>query len=145
MSCGSRTEILSDTTAGGGPGGSGDGGATTDGMAWFDGPTFADGPNASDAGIVCTKPVVMVGFGCDNNKMCCKMSVEWMCGTTHYRVGGACEPYASAQSGFIGVCDRNGVQTGTITDHDPNGCSCTDVAKTAALVAKECGYQPGTP
>ncbi|HEX7601989.1 MAG TPA: hypothetical protein VF316_10305 [Polyangiaceae bacterium] len=106
--------------------------------------TAAEASPSQDATDGCTAPVVQVYLGSDNLQ--CKYIVSWSCGASQYQVasgkpgGPGCDPTSDANRGFRGLCTQDGSQIGAFDSADPGGCSCSDTAKLAVLVAKACGF-----
>ena len=101
-------------------------------------PGLDSSTDALDAEVVCTTPTVKVGMGGGAN---CKFDIEWTCGDTKYRVGGACDPPADggfAGSGsYAGVCDVNGQQVSTF-QQATTSCACDDPGFLATLAEHRC-------
>ncbi|HSQ67629.1 MAG TPA: hypothetical protein VLM85_30675 [Polyangiaceae bacterium] len=141
--CGARSQI-----AGGGEGSPfGDAGADVfghlDGAAQVDGSGKGGGADAAGA---CIVSVVSVGCAGPNGGDCgqygCKFDVEWKCGDTTYRAGGACAPPGVGPTGgtYQGVCDENGSKTSSF-DVTTTTCDCKDEHALATLVQGLCTHQ----
>lgn len=94
---------------------------------------------AVDSAPQCAKPVVAGATGTDGR---CKVSFDWTCGTTAYRMFGVCIPFSGSPdgSGFSGECDQDGTKNGSFQNLNTSSCSCTDFVKDFATADNGCGY-----
>jgi hypothetical protein len=73
----------------------------------------------------------------------CKFDIEWSCGDTKYRVGGACGPATNSgwdSAVFEGVCDENGKQTSSFNT-PASSCPCDDASALVTIAREKCTHQ----